>query len=258
MRTLFEIFKFSWRLCLAALGLTFVGSELNDYFVYHIPYDWFVDTAVIGVGLLMMYPLFRYTRIKINKWRQEQKDESYVTLFASKTVAYTNYILGTGRKVKDDYNEQERLITQFRSDYNHFFHEQGEGIHENTPLQNTATQLYWNTLALQKKRLDKKGITMSIDAERMRYNMGESPVTVNLSLLEAKGKSVKKRTEKFRVKLLKDKNRLTQAVSGPEMMNCKNCGAPISLLEGNTCNYCGHVRHLSKFDWVIEEYDIIT
>ena len=69
--------------------------------------------------------------------------------------------------LKDDKNADEILLRAFRRDLSAFFR-QG-GITENSDIQNDVTQLFWHILALQKKRLDNKGLTLEMTSERMCY-----------------------------------------------------------------------------------------
>lgn len=76
---------------------------------------------------------------------------------------------------KSDSDATERLITGFRKSYREYF--AAPGLPENSPLQNTATQLYWHILYLQKRRMDQLGVTLDFDAVRKRY--GGVSVTKN-------------------------------------------------------------------------------
>ncbi len=49
----------------------------------------------------------------------------------------------------------------------------------------------------------------------------------------------------------------SQAVCAPSFTNCKQCGAPMSLMAGRVCNYCGHARRLAEYDWAIRNYKIL-
>ncbi len=46
----------------------------------------------------------------------------------------------------------------------------------------------------------------------------------------------------------------TKTICEPSAFRCKGCGAPISLLTGGHCEYCGATLNLKNFDWVIKEY----
>ena len=79
-------------------------------------------------------------------------------------------------------------------------------------------------------------------------------VSAELRLLELHGGKIKERTEKVKITLIKDAGCRTQAVCGASALKCKGCGAPISLMEGKTCRFCGRNLDLKKYDWVIERY----
>ena len=105
-------------------------------------------------------------------------------------------------------------------------------------------------------------IDMQVDAIKISgYHVGdvlqEMQVGVRLSLLENKGDKVKMRKETVRLLLVKDASCKSQAVCAPAFTNCRQCGAPMSLLSGRTCNYCGHARRLAEYDWAIRSYQVV-
>ena len=87
--------------------------------------------------------------------------------------------------------------------------------------------------------------------------MQELGVTVKLTLLSENGGSVSKKKETVRMVLVKDSKCKTQAVCAPSFTNCKQCGAPMSLLAGRVCPYCGNARRLADYDWAIRTYQVI-
>ena len=152
---------------------------------------------------------------------------------------------------KTDSDETERLITEFRKSLREFF--AAPGIPENSSLQNTATQLYWHILYLQKRRMEQMGITMDFDAVRKRYGGisvsknkhfdGKYMITDAKERIEASrvyksgGNAIHKKrdTELAHYSMLHAK----QAAKGNEII-CPNCGNPTTrenLLDG--CDYCG-------------------
>lgn len=254
MRTIFALFKFTWRLCLASVGLAFLGSLGHEVFILKIDFDPVVYLGLLLFSIAMMIPFIKYMITMFEDWKYEMTDDSYVTLLATKTKAYADSILKSGTVVKEDYNEREKLLSQFREDYNQFFHNQGKGVRENTPLQNTATQLYWNTLSLQKKRLDKKGITMSLEAKRMNY--GESTYSViGETVFDGKFESSyiseminavrsffngEKQIARFKSKEVARYRTLGTKKSGEDKIVCPGCGSLSTrenLIDG--CDYCG-------------------
>ncbi|MBO4928256.1 MAG: hypothetical protein J5379_08425 [Clostridiales bacterium] len=85
----------------------------------------------------------------------------------------------------------------------------------------------------------------------------EIGVTVKLQLLAERNGKAKKRKETVKLWLVKDSACKTQAVCAPSFTYCKQCGAPMSLLAGRTCQYCGHARRLAEYDWAIRAYQVI-
>ena len=82
-------------------------------------------------------------------------------------------------------------------------------------------------------------------------------VSAELRLLELHGGKIKERNEKVKMTLIKDAGCRTQAVCGASVLKCKGCGAPLSLMEGKTCRFCGSNLDLKKYDWVIERYGTV-
>ena len=82
-------------------------------------------------------------------------------------------------------------------------------------------------------------------------------VSAELRLLELQRGRIKERSEKLKIRLIKDAGCKTQAVCGASALKCQGCGASISLMDGKTCGYCGRNLNLRSYDWVIGEYDIV-
>ena len=152
---------------------------------------------------------------------------------------------------KTDSDATERLITDFRKSYHDYF--TAPGLPENSPLQNTATQLFWHILYLQKHRMEQLGIALDFDAVRKRYGGvsvsknkhfdGKYMITDAKERIEATRiyqrdhKTIyrKKDSELAHYTMLNAK----QAAKGNEII-CPNCGNPTTrenLLDG--CDYCG-------------------
>ncbi len=105
-------------------------------------------------------------------------------------------------------------------------------------------------------------IDMQVDAIKIQgYKVGdplqELNVKVQLLLLKNKGNSVSTKKETVHLTLVKDAACKSQAVCAPSFTNCKQCGAPMSLMAGRVCNYCGHARRLAEYDWAIRNYKIL-
>ena len=152
---------------------------------------------------------------------------------------------------KQDSDATERLITNFRNSLRDFF--DTPGLPENSPLQNTATQLYWHILYLQKRRMEQLGVTLDFDAARKSYGGvsvikhkhfdGKYMITDAKERIEAtreykKDNKVihkKKDSELAHYSILNAK----QAIKENSII-CPNCGNPTTrenLLDG--CDYCG-------------------
>ncbi|MBO4887141.1 MAG: hypothetical protein J5589_02350 [Firmicutes bacterium] len=156
-------------------------------------------------------------------------------------------------KVTEDHNETEHLIRVFRKDYSDFFGER-RSI-ENAGIQNDVTQMYWHTLFLQKKRMDRKGILHGLESERLHYGSLESVRQTGFfdgkyqvrdvsETIEAKQTFYDKRTGKpvFKRKSLQTAwyQLVNAASSGPNQIICPNCGqisTRENLLDG--CDWCG-------------------
>ena len=205
----------------------------------YLSFDFIVPMLL---GLFMVFGSFVVLRaLVIPAW----KDKNY-TLKKELTDMVKEDQTGKG-----DSDSTERLITDFRKSFRSFF--DTPGLPENSPLQNTATQLYWHILYLQKRRMEQLGITMDFDAVRKSY--GGVSVTKNRHF---DGKYIitdaKERIEATRE--YKKDNHVIHKKKDSElahysMLNakqaakensiiCPNCGNPTTrenLLDG--CDYCG-------------------
>lgn len=103
--------------------------------------------------------------------------------------------------------------------------------------------------------VDFQNITLnSYNADK---KLQSATVRADLRLLELNGNTIRERNEKLHITLIKDVSCKTQAVCGPSVLKCKNCGSSLSLMEGKTCKYCGTNLDLKSYDWVIAKYDIL-
>ncbi|MBR3149147.1 MAG: hypothetical protein IKF64_03175 [Eubacterium sp.] len=155
------------------------------------------------------------------------------------------------RKGKEDSNDKESLVTEFKQTYRDFF--ASPGITENSTLQSTATQMFWHILYLQKKRMKTKGVTLEFDSERMTYG----GVSVSKNVYSDAKYTVTEINERIKAlrtykasggKVMKIKNNdlahyaLARARTTTTDNNviCPNCGMETTrenLLDG--CDYCG-------------------
>lgn len=102
--------------------------------------------------------------------------------------------------------------------------------------------------------IDMQVDTIQLQGYQVSEYLQEMSVAVRLTLLLEKNGKVKRKKETVRMILVKDKACKSQAVCAPSFTNCKQCGAPMSLLAGRVCNYCGHSRRLAEYDWAIRTY----
>lgn len=105
---------------------------------------------------------------------------------------------------------------------------------------------------------------VDVDIQKIRmesYCMDEklqkAEVSAELRLLELQGNKIKERSEKLKLRMIKDADCKTQAVCGASVMRCQGCGASLSLMDGKTCGYCGRALDLKARDWVIDRYEIL-
>ena len=77
------------------------------------------------------------------------------------------------------------------------------------------------------------------------------------NLTHAIGNRCKDTTETVELQLIKSAACKTQAVCGPSVLKCRNCGASISLLNGGKCEYCDTELNLWEHDWVIADYNVL-
>ncbi|MBQ9636009.1 MAG: hypothetical protein IJV12_07380, partial [Acidaminococcaceae bacterium] len=77
------------------------------------------------------------------------------------------------------------------------------------------------------------------------------------SLTRAQGNRCRETSETVELQLKKSAACKTQAVCGPSVLKCKNCGASISLLNGGKCEYCDSELNLWQYDWVITDYNVL-
>lgn len=71
--------------------------------------------------------------------------------------------------VVEDFDALTEDTSTFRTAYSEFMDNKG-GARGNSRLQNHATQILWHCLHLQKKRMEKLGVQMELDANRRAYS----------------------------------------------------------------------------------------
>ncbi len=151
----------------------------------------------------------------------------------------------------EDADDTDRLLSGFRASMRRFF--AARTAEENDPLQFTATQLYWHSLRLQKRRMESLRVTLDFESKRKSYGgisvskrsffdgkyqiteAGERISSTRVYSIDGKPCLTKKDDELARCTILNAK----QTEEGGEIV-CPNCGNPSSrenLLDG--CDYCG-------------------
>ena len=225
------------------LTLFSIGGALIDTAVVNaVSYFSFEFIACFLLGLFMVVVSFlSFYGFVLPAWR----DKSYTLKNELKDLVTED------QSGKQDSDATERLITGFRNSLRDFF--DTPGLPENSLLQNTATQLYWHILYLQKRRMDQMGITLDFDAVRKSYGGvsvikhkhfdGKYMITDAKERIEAtreykKDHKVihkKKDSELAHYSMLNAKR-----ASKENRVICPNCGNPTTrenLLDG--CDYCG-------------------
>lgn len=187
-------------------------------------------------GVLLLYPLV----------------EAIKESFGSKDNAVKDFKeeLVVSFEADPDRTSEEHLITKFRNSFAKFC--SIHGAHENAEIQEDATQVFWNMLEFQKRRLIRKGVDIAFSAERKNYS-GNGVTTHKYFDGKYQVTQVKEEIAATRVyskdgqKLLRRTNNQAayytllhaKTVSGEKMV-CPSCGAhttKTNLLDG--CDYCG-------------------
>ena len=151
-----------------------------------------------------------------------------------------------------DTTELHSRLHSFRDAYGEYFADPFE--RENSTLQYHATQMMWHTFALQKRRLQKFGITIRFHAERRAYTPEKMAVREN-PYFDGKYNVNEVYEEIDAVRYFSRGNRgllkvrdnevahytmLSAHKVGEGLITCPNCGNPTTrenLIDG--CDYCG-------------------
>lgn len=170
-------------------------------------------------------------------------------------------------RVTADYDETEKRISAFRCHFSEFFDR--AGIMENSPVQDDVTQIYWHTLFLQKRRLDRKGILSRMESERMGYgdlapvrkhsffdgkyqicDLSET-IEARQTYLTPEGKTLytKKAFQTAWYRLL---NARRQGADGVVCPNCGSTSTRENLIDG--CDYCGTKFTIEDLDEKIADF----
>jgi len=198
-------------------------------------------------GIIMMVPGMIIVPQALADYRKQKKKEEKGGIGRLWGFLKTEQVV----PVEEEGSDRERGITAFRESFREFF--RAESLEENAALQKDVTQLHWNILALQKRKLEKKNIRMEFDSERMRY--GDYPDYVEKSYSDGKYRitEVAETLEARKVFYKEGRkiggDRCTRLASfvlidpradGRGLVSCPSCGAMATrenLLDG--CDYCG-------------------
>ena len=177
-------------------------------------------------------------------------------LYGSETFGVKGAVKGLKSDVSPNFHEvtkdecdTEKLIRRFRLHYDGFF---SEASGQNPVIAGDVTQIFLHILGLQKKRLEKKGVSVRLESKRMSY--GVTPVSQHRSFdgryrinnvtetVEAKKTffAGKRKLTSFRVLDTARYRLLSASTVGESDVICPSCGAAQSrdsLLDG--CDFCG-------------------
>lgn len=148
-------------------------------------------------------------------------------------------------------NNYAPIMESFRKDYREFFLQRG--VPENTAIQKDVTQFLWHKLVLQKRRLDRQGLTLHTEIQRKniqgtvpivsqkffdgKYEIATVRETVEGTRTFQQGANILHRDRAITV----SRYRMIQAKEvGSHKIICPSCGhteSRTNLLDG--CDYCG-------------------
>ncbi len=141
--------------CLVPLlvGGAFISTGMYNRAQYEPASFW--GSIVFGAFFLLI-GVFIFFALTLPEWRGSKSTKSEIKRMTSAN--------GEEEKV----GSVERLVADFKKTYSDFF--SAQHITENSTLQSTATQMFWHILYLQKRRMEKKGVTMELFSERNGEN----------------------------------------------------------------------------------------
>ena len=106
---------------------------------------------------------------------------------------------------------------------------------------------------------DEKNI---VDVDIMQYNKIELRedgdliyihVDCDVRFICIKNNAIYQKIKRLNPIFCRKRNVETSLITNFEILNCKNCGASISFLEGGKCNYCNTKINIMDYDWVMVE-----
>ncbi len=75
------------------------------------------------------------------------------------------------------------------------------------------------------------------------------------SVIVNKNRRVKKKKSNAEIKLARHMSARTKVYTDADYITCEGCGANINLTADGKCKYCGNPIDVSKYDWVIREFN---
>ncbi|MBQ0058717.1 MAG: hypothetical protein KBS83_01975 [Lachnospiraceae bacterium] len=220
------------------IGVGLVSTILSGRSEYSI--GGFIGGLALGLFVLFAAILF-FIKLVIPAWKDDKttfkKDMRDMVL--------------PDQQGASDADDADARISQFRESYRDFFG--AAGVTENSKLQSTATQLYWHMMLLQKRRMNRKHISLDFQAERKSYDSrsvtkkkyfdGKYEITDVSERISANRKYSlgQKIVYKKKDSELANYSILNSKQSGDkDEYTCPNCGSQSSLsnlLDG--CDFCG-------------------
>lgn len=232
-------------LILGLIAAFFVGAAMVELGITDPDFELGSRIFSIICGIIMMVPGLCMLPPLWREYRKKRKAEG------KKGGLFRFLAFQRKEPITEEQSEREQRISSFRNSYREFFG--AKTLEENAALQNDVTQVHWNILALQKRRLEQKNVRMEFDSKRMRfgsypdyeekgYSDGKYQICDVVETLDAKkvflaGERVigkDKCTQLAGITLLDAKQ------SGKGKLVCPNCGNSATrenLIDG--CDYCG-------------------
>jgi len=113
-----------------------------------------------------------------------------------------------------------------------------------------------NLLNQYQNVVDMDTLSLTLDSYDAGSKIQTADVSAELLLRELSGSQIFEKKEHVKMRFEKSAWCKHQAVCGPSVLKCKNCGASISLMEGKRCEHCESELDLKQYDWVITKYSI--
>lgn len=152
-----------------------------------------------------------------------------------------------------DWDHRSEQLTAFRAAYNDFLGKRG--VPENAPIQQYSTQLLWHTLLLQKKRLERLGLTLAVETTRSQRKANPQESIAEASFFDGRYVINAVNEDLFVKRIFHQGEQLlgvfvesdsanysilSAKTQGDSEIICPNCGSSSTredLLDG--CDYCG-------------------